>query len=170
MSNGELNEILKRQQEGPIVYVTDPHPPSLWSKFLELKEHDRLQHLKRMVDSQEAKDDEEEEEQRRSTWSWRKQLSSVFGDRPADKKRDEKGTGKSPDSYNLYDKKVDYSNAYGYSKALDESEYEPLKSSGIGIYLVNLTAVRTFPSSPKKHLQKGIYIYIHIDTHTHRER
>ncbi|KAF3455040.1 hypothetical protein FNV43_RR05488 [Rhamnella rubrinervis] len=143
VSSGEVSDILKRQQQGPIVYVTDPHPPSLWSKFLELKEHDRLQHLKRMVDSQQADNDEEEEEeeeQRRPTWSWRKLLSSVFGDIPANKKRDEKGRSKSPDSYNLYDKKADYSNDYGYSKVLDESEYDPLKSSGIGIYLVNLTA------------------------------
>ncbi|KAF3453993.1 hypothetical protein FNV43_RR04436 [Rhamnella rubrinervis] len=86
VSSGEVSDILKRQQQGPI----------------------------RMVDSQQADNDEEEEEeeeQRRPTWSWRKLLSSA-----------------------------DYSNDYGYSKVLDESEYDPLKSSGIGIYLVNLTA------------------------------
>ncbi|KAJ7949015.1 Vicilin-like seed storage protein [Quillaja saponaria] len=64
-------------------------------------------------------------------------LSSAFN--PDDK--DTKGTGKSPDSYNLYDRSPDFRNAYGWSVALDETDYAPLKRSGIGLYLVNLTAV-----------------------------
>lgn len=163
---GELRYILSRQQDGPIVYVKDQHPPSLWTKFLELKRLDRLQHLKRVVDSQKEEDghrdnDEEEGEEQRPSWSWRKLLSSVFGDKApvADKRREEKGRGESPDSCNLYDKKADYSNDYGYSKALDESNYDLLKSSGIGIYLVNLTAVPTHTYLPPHFLLLFFFLF-----------
>lgn len=178
VSIGELRDILSRQQDGPIVYVKDLHPPSLWTKFLELKQHDRLQHLRKVVDSQEEEDghrdnDEEEGEEQKPSWSWRKLLSSVFGDRApvADKRREKKGSGKSPDPCNLYDKKADYSNDYGYSKALDESNYDLLNSSGIGIYLVNLTAVPPYTYLPPHFLlllffyvqrkKKGLYITAH---------
>jgi len=119
------------------VYVPDARSPSVWAKFLQMKDKDRLQHLKRMVlDFQEEPDHDHQEEQ---TWSWRKLLNSMLGKET--KRRGDKGTGKSPDSYNLYDRRPDFSNNYGWSLALDESDYDPLKRSGIGVYLVNLTAV-----------------------------
>ncbi|XP_062172690.1 vicilin-like seed storage protein At2g28490 [Alnus glutinosa] len=136
VSFSEVREILTRQREGPIVYVPDARSPSVWAKFLQMKDQDRLQHLKRMVlDFQEEPDHDHQEEQ---TWSWRKLLNSMLGKET--KRRGDKGTGKSPDSYNLYDRRPDFSNNYGWSLALDESDYDPLKRSGIGVYLVNLTA------------------------------
>jgi hypothetical protein len=137
VSFSQLREILSRQREGPIVYLEDSRSPSVWAKFLQMKQQDRLQHLKKMVP-----DDFQEEpvhRQEELTWSWRKLLNSMLG--KESKRKDDKGAGKSPDSYNLYDRRPDFSNNYGWSVALDESDYDPLKHSGIGVYLVNLTAV-----------------------------
>ena len=81
--------------------------------------------------------EEDPKEEEEPKWSLRKLLISVFGKEPnlEDNKR------KTQDSYNLYDRKPDFKNNYGWSMAIDESEYWPLGHSGIGIYLVNLTAV-----------------------------
>lgn len=135
VTTDELREIMTRQHEGPIVFVGDSRAPrpSLWTKFLQLKEQDRLQHLKRMVKFQQQPSQGEEQR----TWSWRNLLISIFGQE--NKKKGEK-VGKSPDSYNIYDRRPDFRNNYGWSIALDESDYQPLKYSGIGVYLVNLTA------------------------------
>ncbi|KAJ6984740.1 vicilin-like seed storage protein [Populus alba x Populus x berolinensis] len=135
VTTDEVTEIMTRQHEGPIVFVGDSRAPrpSLWTKFLQLKEQDRLQHLKRMVKFQQQPSQGEEQR----TWSWRKLLISIFGQE--NKKKGEK-VGKSPDSYNIYDRRPDFRNNYGWSIALDESDYQPLKYSGIGVYLVNLTA------------------------------
>ncbi|KAI3427685.1 Cupin type-1 domain-containing protein [Psidium guajava] len=154
VSVDEVTDLLTGQQEGPIMYINDDtrQRPSLWSNFLQLKEQDRLQHLKRMLEFHgESKDEEndEEEEEEEEAWSWRKFLSSIFprDDRRRDERRREGRrddrrwrTGKGPDSYNLYERRPDFRNDYGSSVALDESDYEPLRHSGIGVYLVNLTA------------------------------
>lgn len=140
-SGEELRKMFTRQHEGPIVHVGDSHATSIWTKFLQLKEEDKLQHLREMV-QQEQEEEEEEfvaEEEKQTSWSWRKLLESVFGDEI--KNTREKVTKKSPHSCNLYDRKPDFKNSYGWSVALDGSEYSPLKSSGVGIYHVNLSAV-----------------------------
>lgn len=141
VSSSELTEVLTSQQKGPIVYLSDSHSPNLWAKFLQLKEQDRLQEMKKMVDFQQEPDHHQDQTQ---TWSWRKLLNSVFGAGSDDnKKRAEdydKGKGKSPEPYNLYNRKPDFRNNYGWSMELDESDYAPLKDSGVGLYLVNLTA------------------------------
>lgn len=142
VTSSELSDFLSRQQDGPIVYVTDyPHPPSLWSRFLELKEHDRLQEMKRMVGFTEEPDHQEEQGQT-LTRSWRKLLNSVFGSNGKTKDDPDayKGKGKSHDAYNIFKRSADFKNDYGWSKALDESDYSPLKDSGVGVYLVNLSA------------------------------
>ncbi|KAG5238418.1 vicilin antimicrobial peptide [Salix suchowensis] len=135
VTTDEVREIMTRQQEGPIVFIGDSRAPRLspWTRFLSLKEQDRLQHLKRLVKFQQQPSEGEEQ----MTWSWRKLLNSVFGQE--NKKKGEKA-GKSPDSYNIYDRRPDFRNNYGWSIALDESDYQPLKHSGVGVYLVNLTA------------------------------
>lgn len=132
----EVKETMTGQKGGPIIYLEDSHAPrpSIWSKFLQMKEQDRLQHLKRMVEFQEVPIEEEQ----KTTWSWRKLLNSVFGQ---ENREGDERPGKSPDSCNIYNRKADFKNNYGWSIALDESDYEPLKHSGIGVYLVNLTAV-----------------------------
>lgn len=95
-----------------------------------------------MGDFEEEADSQLEEEQPKPTWSWRKLLIAVFGEENI--KGKDKRTRKSLDSYNLYDRKPDFKNNYGWSVALDRNDYLPLKHSGIGIYLVNLTAVIDF--------------------------
>ncbi|KAM1205672.1 hypothetical protein ACFX2I_006466 [Malus domestica] len=141
VTSSELREMFTSQQQGPIVFVPESYSPSVWSKFLQLKQQDRLQEMKRMFDIQ-----QDDHQDKSETWSWRKLLNSVFGaDSNENKRRRDdydkgKGTGKSPDSYNLYDRKPDFRNDYGWSMQLDDSDYSPLKHSGIGVYLVNLTA------------------------------
>lgn len=139
VSYAELRDLfgLKR---GPIIYLNNSHSSSPWPKIMQMKEHARLQHPKKLMDSHEEPAQKEEK-----TWSWRKLLNSMLGMETENQKRDDRGTsdkgkGKTPDSYNLYDRHPDFSNDYGWSVALDKHDYSPLKHSGIGIYLVNLTA------------------------------
>ncbi|KAL3518343.1 hypothetical protein ACH5RR_020932 [Cinchona calisaya] len=136
VSIDELREITTRQQSGPIVYLSDSHTPSIWSKFLDLKEHQRLAHLKRIVHLEEEANQVEEEQ---PTWSFRKLLITVFGEEK-NKGDDRGGRGKGPDAYNLYDRKPDFKNDYGWSTALDEHDYSPLGHSDVGVFLVNLSA------------------------------
>ncbi|KAI9076134.1 hypothetical protein K1719_041832 [Acacia pycnantha] len=156
-SGFDLSKILTKQQEGPIVFVDD----SLWTKFLELKEQDRLQHLKKMVDDQAESDgdkEEREQEAEPTDWSWRKLLNSVF--RNVNTRIGKRHTVKPPDSYNLYDGKPDFRNRYGWSVALDSSNYSPLKRSGFGVYLVNLTAGSMMaPHVNPRATEYGIVLY-----------
>ncbi|XVE59776.1 hypothetical protein DITRI_Ditri05aG0074200 [Diplodiscus trichospermus] len=125
VSVSKVRGILSKQQEGPFVYVNKSHAPSIWTKFSQLQEQDRLKHLKRMVQG---------EAQQKKEWSWWKLLDTIFGT------EENNVNDKAPDSYNIYKRSPDFSNDYGWSSALDGSDYSPLKDSGIGIYLVNLTA------------------------------
>ncbi|XP_030448000.2 vicilin-like seed storage protein At2g28490 [Syzygium oleosum] len=134
VSKGEVEEILSREREGPIVHMSDSHRPSVWSKFMDLEEQDRLKHLQRVVRENGGEDEDEP-----IKWSWRKLLDSVLGRRRPES-GDEWGLHHAPDSCNLYDRSPDFRNDYGWSIALDESDYKPLRHSGIGIYLVNLSA------------------------------
>lgn len=143
VSEGELNELLTGQNNGPIVYLSEthsePHSPSMWSKFLDMEQDEKLAHMKRVVRIRGG--DFEQEEEAKPTWSFRKLLISMFG--KANKRGDKRArVGKGPDSYNIYDRKPDYKNNYGWSIALDESDYSPLKHDDFGVYLVNLTAVK----------------------------
>ncbi|XP_042046609.1 vicilin-like seed storage protein At2g28490 [Salvia splendens] len=113
----ELEDMLMSQREGPIIYLSNTtHAPSKFSE------------MERTAEQQ-------------STWSFRKMMVS-FMDWSNKKKDDRKGsrTGKGPDAYNLYDRKPDFQNDYGWSIALDEKNYPPLRYNDIGVYLVNLTA------------------------------
>ncbi|XP_027345391.1 vicilin-like seed storage protein At2g28490 [Abrus precatorius] len=130
-----LRKIFTKELDGPIVYVTDTHAPRLWTKFLQLKKEDKVQHLKKIVQDQE---EEEEEEEKETSWSWRKFMETILGN--VNEKIENKHTAGSPDSYNLHDKKPDFRNAYGWSKTLDGAEYPPLRKADIGIFHVNLTA------------------------------
>ncbi|KAL2471124.1 RmlC-like cupins superfamily protein [Abeliophyllum distichum] len=130
VSIGEVGELLSRQQAGPIVYLNVSHSPSVWTKFLNLEDHHKFAQMKRIVHI--GKDGEEEKAPR---WSFSKFLTtSIFGSE--NKRREDKG----PDSYNIYDRKPDFKNEYGWSIALDKSDYSPLEDSDFGIYLVNLSA------------------------------
>ncbi|XP_056693257.1 vicilin-like seed storage protein At2g28490 isoform X1 [Spinacia oleracea] len=136
VSIGELRGFMTGQDAGPIIFADTTHSPSLWANFLKVKGEERLERLKTVAESGEQK--EEEEEPRKSWWNI---FDSLIGSE--NKKGEKKGdtrTGSSPDSYNLLDREPSYRNNYGWSIAVDKHEYKPLKKSGIGVYLVNLTA------------------------------
>lgn len=131
-------DMLTSQSEGPIVYFSNTtHAPSSWSKFLDMDHHQKTAQMRRIA---RIRGDGFEEQQ--SSWSFRKMMVSL-SDWRGKKRGDSKGarTGKGPDAYNLYDRKPDFKNDYGWSIALDEKDYSPLKYNDIGVYLVNLTAV-----------------------------
>lgn len=123
---------MTRQRQGPIVYVSDTESPRVLSKFLQVKDEDRLNTIAGV-------NEESGEAEKKKSWSWRKLLGSIFGNENRDTPKTK--TGKSPDSYNLREKSPDFSNAYGKSVALDETEYSPLRDSRVGVYLVYLNAV-----------------------------
>ncbi|XP_062017430.1 vicilin-like seed storage protein At2g28490 [Rosa rugosa] len=133
VSSSELRHILTRQQEGPIVSLNNSQSSSnLWTKFLSMKEQDRLQELRKMVDFP-------QEQEQTQTWSWRKLLTSMFGT-IENEKRKQNHHEHSQKAYNLYARRPDFKNNYGSSLSVDESDYSPLQNSGIGVYLVNLNA------------------------------
>ncbi|RHN75889.1 putative rmlC-like jelly roll protein [Medicago truncatula] len=139
VSGSKLMKFFTRKHEGPIVHVGRSHPSAsnIWTKFLQLKEDDKLNHMMKMMQDEEQEEEEDDEVMQKTSWSWRNLLESVFGNEIKNKKYD-KVTHKSPHSCNLYDRKPDFKNSYGWSVALDGSDYSPLKSYGIGIYHVNL--------------------------------
>ncbi|KAK7335724.1 hypothetical protein VNO80_27721 [Phaseolus coccineus] len=145
VSGEELRKFFTKKHGGAIVHVRDSQATSIWTKFLQLKEEEKLQHLREMVQQRQEnvemeKEDEEsgDEEEQQTSWSWRKLLESVFGEE--NKNTREMITKRSPRSYNLYNRKPDFQNNYGWSVAVDGSHYHPLRSSGVGIYHVNLSA------------------------------
>ncbi|OIW15764.1 hypothetical protein TanjilG_04299 [Lupinus angustifolius] len=147
VSGAELKKIFTRQHEGPIVHLDNSLSTNIWTKFLQMNGDDKLQHLKKMVledqhepDADVDNDDEEEQEEEQVTrLSWRKLLESVFKN-DKNKETREKVVHDSHHSCNLYDRNPDFKNDYGWSTAIDGSDYHPLKKSGIGIYHVNLSA------------------------------
>ncbi|CAA0823176.1 RmlC-like cupins superfamily protein [Striga hermonthica] len=142
VSAAELGEMLTRQKNGPIVYLSDTHSPSMWTKFMHMEQHEKLKHMRKIIHVRAQDLVEDDEEQQTFMWSFKNLVLSMIG-RVDKRKGDEKkhrATGKGPDAYNLYDRKPDFKNDYGWSIALDESDYEPLKYDDFGVYLVNLTA------------------------------
>ncbi|KAF9593812.1 hypothetical protein IFM89_025521 [Coptis chinensis] len=125
VSSSQLDDILKSQHKGPIVHITRPEQPSYWASFMKLKQQERLAHLQA-----------DHEGKKQTKWSWRKLMTSIFGTEI----NNDKSIISAPESYNIYNRKPDFENNYGWSVALDENDYKPLEHSGIGVYLVNLTA------------------------------
>ena len=90
--------------------------------------------------------DEDERRNEQWTWSsWRKLMGRFIGGASSNaaqvnKKSDK--TVRAPEPYNLFDHEPGFRNTYGWSISVDKHDYEPLGHSDIGVYLVNLTAVR----------------------------
>ncbi|XP_042504733.1 vicilin-like seed storage protein At2g28490 [Macadamia integrifolia] len=142
VSSSELEDIMMRQQEGPIVYVPDAHQPGNWESFMKLKQQERIGGLMGVEGDDDDEDEElvqEKEEQQEEAWTWRKLLKSVMGVQE-NEDEDKKSKVRSPDAYNLYDTKPDFRNRYGWSIAVDKHDFSPLKKSNVGVYLVNLSA------------------------------
>ncbi|CAN4100897.1 unnamed protein product [Withania somnifera] len=133
VSRAELNRFLTRQSSGPIVHLSNSHDHSnIWAKFFAQETHQKLAHLKRIVNFGEESSPKEVV----STWSLRKVLFKLLN-------REEiiqRVNGNAPSTYNLYNRNPDFENNYGWSKKLDESDYSPLRISGNGVYLVNLSS------------------------------
>lgn len=144
MTEDEVVDMLTAQDEGPIIYLSNTsHSPRSrsWARFLDMDHHQKTAQMRRSIARMKS-DPTSFEEEEQSTWSFRKMLTSFLD--WSDKKRgDSKGsrTGKGPDAYNLYDRKPDFKNDYGWSVALNDKDYPPLRHNDIGVYLVNLTAV-----------------------------
>ncbi|KAM3374139.1 vicilin-like seed storage protein [Capsicum galapagoense] len=131
VSTEELNSLLTRQTSGPIVHLSGSHHTNMWSEFLAQEPHQKLAHLKRIVNFGGESSPKEEE----TTWSLRKFLFNLLN-------REDvvKGVNhKAPSTYNLYHKKHNFKNDYGWSKNVDECDYSPLKQSGNSVYLVHLS-------------------------------
>ncbi|XP_004309901.1 PREDICTED: vicilin-like antimicrobial peptides 2-2-like [Fragaria vesca subsp. vesca] len=134
VSSSELRQVLTRHQEGAIVHLKNSQSSSsnLWSKFVSMKEQDRLQELKKLVDLS-------EEPEKTLTRSWRKLLNSVFG-KPENEKRKQHHHDHSQESHNLYNRKPDFKNHHGWILSVDESNFSPLQNSGVGVHLIRLNA------------------------------
>ncbi|PHT46693.1 hypothetical protein CQW23_15851 [Capsicum baccatum] len=131
VSTTELRTFLTRQSSGPIVHLSGSHDTNTWSKFLDLESHQKLAHLKSIANFQEEASPKEVE----SIWSLRKILFTLLN-------REDfvQIVGhKAPSAYNLYNRKPDFRNDYGWGKKLDESDYSPLGQSGNGVYLLSLS-------------------------------
>ncbi|KAG5614618.1 hypothetical protein H5410_014442 [Solanum commersonii] len=96
------------RSSGPIVHLSGSHDTNTWSNFLDLEPHQRLSHLKRIVNFDEEANPKEE----KSTWSFRKFVFTLLN---------------APSIYNLYNKKPDIKNDYRWSKKVDSSDYSPLE-------------------------------------------
>ncbi|XP_015162336.1 vicilin-like antimicrobial peptides 2-2 [Solanum tuberosum] len=119
------------RSSGPIVHLSGSHDTIIWSNFLDLEPHQRLSHLKRIVNF----DEEASLKEEKSTWSFRKFVFTLLNGEDVI----ERVNHKAPSIYNLYNKKPDFKNDYGWSKKVDSSDYSPLEQSGNDVYLVNLS-------------------------------
>ncbi|KAL6009365.1 hypothetical protein ACLOJK_022594 [Asimina triloba] len=129
----ELRPMMESQEAGPIMFMRSSEKQIRRKLFMQLKQRQEEAGQGRKYWA-EDEDDNNEEDSETVAWSWKKLLDFVLG------KENKKDTAKAPDSYNLYERKPDFRNNYGRSLALDESDYAPLKDSGIGVYLVYLSA------------------------------
>ncbi|KAF7132562.1 hypothetical protein RHSIM_Rhsim09G0035300 [Rhododendron simsii] len=145
VSESEVSQLLTRQTSGPIISLSntnsnsDSHQSRVWTQFLEMRHRGRVQCLKRMAACFEEQVTEEEAEEPIMR-SFRKLFSFVFGKDLSAGVNARRSSSKKPHSYNLFNRKPDFENDYGSSVALDQSDYSPLKRSGVGLYLVNLNA------------------------------
>lgn len=148
----ELAKVLLSQTRGPIVYyAAEPGGGEEEEERRHRDEHnpqDREARWKeagawRPVGRGEEDEDGCGNDARPTGWSWRKLLNRFIGgvDPSAENRKGKKKKGSAPEPYNLYDNEPGFRNTYGWTVAVDRHDYEPLKHSDIGVYLVNLTAV-----------------------------
>ncbi|GJN31396.1 hypothetical protein PR202_gb19791 [Eleusine coracana subsp. coracana] len=151
----ELASVLLAQTRGPIVYYA-AEPGGGGGEEEDEHEHSRDAHNARCREAHawrqvgRGEDDDgcsaNNDDVPAAAWSWRKLLNRFIGGDGADaatsenKKEKKKKKGSAPEPYNLYDNEPGFRNTYGWTVAVDRHDYEPLKHSDIGVYLVNLTA------------------------------
>ncbi|EPS66719.1 hypothetical protein M569_08055 [Genlisea aurea] len=156
VSEAELVDFLTMQEKGPIVYYSESESESRpWSAFVKMDKHRKLAELRTA-----AEDDIAEEilEDQSTWWSLKNLLNSFLNKKRGGGRRT--GSSKAPDAYNLYDRKPDFRNNYGWSVALYESDYKPLRHEDVGVYLVNLTAGSMMaPHFNRKATEYGVVLY-----------
>ncbi|KAM0948037.1 putative rmlC-like cupin domain superfamily, rmlC-like jelly roll protein [Dioscorea sansibarensis] len=131
----EVGKVMTSRTDGAIVFIDgkEAEPPAKFTK----RKPKEIMSVRREGDVDVGDDDDEDAEEidDGGFWIWRKMLGSLLKTR----KENAKGPVKAPDSYNMYDSAPDFKNKFGWSLALDENDYEPLKHSDFGVYMVNLT-------------------------------
>ncbi|XP_068640562.1 vicilin-like seed storage protein At2g28490 [Aristolochia californica] len=135
VSTEELTAILEGNKDGPFVYLRNPDQPRGWADLMKLKHKGMRAEI---ALDEECDEESVRDEEQTTVWSWRKLLKAFFIGKENKKKKN--SAVKAPDSYNLYERDPDFRNNYGWSVAISEHDYYPLRRSGIGVYLVNLTA------------------------------
>ncbi|KAL1201402.1 Vicilin-like seed storage protein [Cardamine amara subsp. amara] len=129
----ELKQLMMSGFRGPIVRITE-QDPTMWNQFLGLRRQEKHKHLKKLLEMKQGSS----QDQQYSSWWSLKNIARWVLDLAEENKSS--GSSKCDDSFNIFDEKTSFDNKYGWSKAIDADDYEPLKHSGIGVYLVNLTA------------------------------
>ncbi|KAF8728603.1 hypothetical protein HU200_017868 [Digitaria exilis] len=142
----ELARVLLAQTRGPIVYyATEPGSGEEGNRGARCRDAGAWRPGGRGEEDDECGGGNDA---RPTTWSWRKLVNRFIGGADsvaAESNRKKRGA---PKPYNLYDSKPGFRNTYGWTIAVDKHAYEPLKHSDIGVYLVNLTAVRSTSHVP----------------------
>ncbi|XP_004984460.2 vicilin-like seed storage protein At2g28490 [Setaria italica] len=143
----ELARVILAQTRGPIVYYTAEEPESGGKEERVqgngLDKGSRRREAGAWRPGGRGEEDDEAGEDALPTWSWRKLVNRFIGGAggvTAEANKKDKKKGSAPKPYNLYDSEPGFRNTYGWTIAVDKHDYEPLKHSDIGVYLVNLTA------------------------------
>ena len=136
----ELSTVMRGLYDGPIIYMEGSHQPRKLAAYMQSQLR-KTQNQVAWEDNEEHENQTPSQKQQPIKWSLRKLLNSFFGRQEEQKQQQQNQQNVDyPDSYNLYDRKPDFQNDYGWSLALDGDDYAPLRKSGVGIYLVNLIA------------------------------
>ncbi|KAI4383809.1 hypothetical protein MLD38_009607 [Melastoma candidum] len=102
----ELKDVLRREKDGPIVHIRDLEHPTVWTKFAKLKEHDRLNHLERMVTgTNELTEQHDDSDVEQVTWSWRKLLRRIFPMENRRRSDSRMSRREEADTFNLFPKR-----------------------------------------------------------------
>uniref|UniRef100_A0A6V7QSQ7 Cupin type-1 domain-containing protein n=1 Tax=Ananas comosus var. bracteatus TaxID=296719 RepID=A0A6V7QSQ7_ANACO len=128
ISSEELAMLMRSQRSGPIIYMNSEQMDQSKKSYIDDDDDD---------DDNVDDDEDDGEDEDGTAFSWRKMLGGGGGDRT---RETERGRVRAPHAYNLYAEKPSFENSYGWSIAIDEHDYAPLKHTGVGVYLVNLTA------------------------------
>ncbi|XP_019177854.1 PREDICTED: vicilin-like seed storage protein At2g28490 [Ipomoea nil] len=129
----EISKLVGTKVSGPIVSLTNSNYTA-----------PILAHLKRIVH---YSDVEQQQQHYWAPWLFMRKLLTnhyyyPFFSNNNNNNNNNGDDDDAPDSYNIFDndKKPDFSNEYGWSLAVDENDYAPLKIPDVTVYLVNLTA------------------------------
>ncbi|PKA51119.1 Vicilin-like antimicrobial peptides 2-2 [Apostasia shenzhenica] len=145
--SGEELAGLWRQTGGPIVFLNHETISRIENSSSNeeeaIDEDDNYENESTADQLREMEEEEEEEEEdgddEERPWSWRKILKPLM--EKVKERRRHRPARSTTKAFNLYNKERDFENSYGWTLAVDEHDYKPLATSGVGVYLVNLSEV-----------------------------